>query len=161
MRKALTALVSILIILSCSKYIAAQSESHLRGLTGVVVEVGGNFNDLSKDGLYKYMIQTDIELQLRKAGIAVVQKSNATLTTPRLYAFVDALKIEDDVYVCNLRLELLEDAIVIRDRRRAAVTSWGRFQMVGASVGNLHRVRDRMVDFVDDFANDYLAANPK
>lgn len=161
MRKAAFSLASILLTLFCSHYTFAQRESHLKGLTGVVVEVGGNFNDLSKDGLYEDTIQTDIELQLRKAGITVVPSSRAVLTTPRLYAFVDALKINDDFYVCNLRLELLEDAVVIRDRRRAATTSWGRIQMISVGIDNLRKVRNWMIDITDAFANDYLAANPK
>jgi hypothetical protein len=162
MRNPVLTFGSILLLFFCFDGVFAQRDAgHLRGLTGVVVEVGGNFNDLSKDGLYEFTIQVDIELQLRKAGITVVPKNRSTLTTPTLYAFVDALKISDDYYVCNMRLELIEDAIVIRDRSRAAATSWGRIQMIRVRTNNMRKARDWMIDITDAFANDYLAANPK
>lgn len=155
---------ALLVVFTVSSiYSQNKYQKPLSGLPGVVIGISGGFDGLAKDGFDPQQIQTDIELRLRKAGIKILSKEDDTERhrQPRLYVFVTAVKFNSNYYACHIEVEVKEDATVDRNSRRSAATSWGRGTLVVVTDGNLRRVRDEIGDYVDAFANDYLAANPR
>lgn len=155
---ALMVVFTVSSIYSQNKY-----QKPLSGLPGVVINIGGAFDDLAKDGLSQHQIQTDVESRLRRAGIKILSNEGDTEQhrQPRLYVFISSLKFNSDYYACHISVDVKEDATVDRNSRQSVATSWGRGALVVVTAGNLRRVRDEIGDFIDELANDYLAANPR
>lgn len=167
--------------------IALEPADTLKGLQGisVLVSTTTTTKEAEKYGLTKQSIQTDTELRLRQNGIRVLTREELG---ERLHAFYigglkpsyeDGLKrmdaallhvvvnpvINEEVGIAAvaINLRVMQTAFLPRERNilyRGAVT-WesGSVRLVG--LGMLKEVRERVKDVVDEFCNDYLAANPK
>lgn len=144
----------------------------LKGLSGVRVVVE-EFRRAAEDAGFDTMtFQTDVELKLRLAGIRVFAADAALL--PALYLNVNALHGKaDERHGYGINLFLLQEARLQRpspadpgkqaseghlDGPINSVATWYR-GMVG--VGQLAHVRSGVKDLVDEFVNDWLAANPR
>ncbi len=137
---------------------AATNSAWLGGLHGVRVWVDLEGSADARAGLDTAQIQTVVELRLRSVGIPVL-----TSDGPWLQLEVDAYQSDDgSAATYCLRLTLLQLATLDRSPTahvlaptftRGAVGIFGRDHMASL---------ERWVpDLVDQFANAYLAANPK
>jgi hypothetical protein len=138
----------------------------LAGLTEVGVIVEQIDPAMEKAGLKRFLLQTDVELRLRQAGIRVL--TTAELEAPGS-AFLllsvggTASRQLPKVFALCIRLALAQGVMLIR---RPSVTSVGSTwymdaQAVSVDTDYVPAVRESVRDMVDQFINAYLAANPK
>ena len=144
-----------------------QSET-LRGLNGVPVVVAPLNDEIEKAGLTSAIIKQDAELRLRRLGINVlsVEESVNAPGVPCLIIAVEVFpnpKPFEALYVYHIRVNVTQ---LVSLERHPKVTfsavTWESVSPYG-TVGkdNLRHLRDVVADGVDQFANEYLAENPK
>jgi len=136
----------------------------LRGLREIGVLIEDLNDDAKAAGLTRLTLQMDVALKLRKVGIKV------SGFIPYLYirvnsiavAYISGEKTGAHVYVVNVRL--CETVSLERDPAKIvfSATTWTRdgFGFVPKNVSLSQTVRQAVADNVDEFINDYLAANP-
>ncbi len=136
----------------------------LAGLSGVFVDVTGVMppgqSDVTRAGL-----KTDIELQLRRADIRVVNRVEA-MSTPGIPHLVLKVTTHKDVagyiYAFGIELNLVQAVVLLRDSKlvgRGTTWSTGAVGLVGAQ--SLLRILPSVWDRMDQFVKDYRTANPK
>ena len=137
----------------------------LKGLEGVYVLIEPIRSEAQEDGLTEVLLQTDVELQLRKAGIKVLTKEECFKTpgAPYLYINVNTVKFKNlELYSFNIKIELTQ---YIQLERNPSITipadTWS-VGMVGSVVASQMKsfVRESLGNLVDKFINDYLVVNP-
>ncbi len=131
----------------------------LKGIDTLFVVVE-NLSDAAKAlNLTTDVIQTDVELKLRLAGIHVVKlQVGAKLSgSPYLYVNVTATEDHRAAYV---DVELDQDATLVRNSTYAqGVTTWSTGVILSNASGQ--DVRNYIKDHIDKFLNDWLSVNPK
>jgi hypothetical protein len=138
------------------------SRRSLKGLKGVEVVVESLKAEAERDGLDETSIQTDVELKLRLAGIAVLTKEErlAAPGTPFLYINVNTQS--GSLYAYSISVQLEQDVRLDRDpSTRISATTWSVTSVGTVGRNNLRDVRDSIKDIVDIFINAYLSVNPK
>jgi hypothetical protein len=162
----LARIAATLFLLSSGLYLNAQTESHrdvaapLQKLRAVSVTVG-----LTPDVgrlFSKETIKVDVELRLRRNGIAVSDNSPDVLGI-MLFGSADAEDVRRAGWVTHMRVNMSR---VVRVLANDAVTSAEVWSTQGLSWGgpderHAAQIRRDLGDFVDRFVNDYLTANPK
>jgi hypothetical protein len=133
----------------------------LGGLVGIYVRVGTN-SEADGYGLTKQVLQTDVELQLRRYGVRVMSGEGVG-RTPELYVEVMGKKdsLVDGAIAVAVKVEFHQDVILLRDpTKHCAAVTWqeGVVMLVGPE--SIRSVREHLSDLLDRFINDYLAANP-
>jgi len=131
----------------------------------VVVEVQVSGDDFKANGPSQDQLKTDVEIRLRKSGIVVVNEAKAA-TGGFVRACIVAVKSKNDpVYAVSVELEF--SAIVLIINRKPGnptifgpATLWSRSTVWLLGEQKLQSARQSLQDFVDEFVNDYLAANP-
>ena len=138
----------------------------LAGLTGVGVVVEAMDPDAEKDGLTTSTLRTEVELKLRQAAIRVLTEAERAVApgSPFLYLRVATMKSDGvGLYAVDIDLELTQEVRLTRNPAIISLaTTWsapGWVVIIGSR--NLSKVRETVRDVVDQFLNDYLAANPK
>jgi hypothetical protein len=164
--KALTAmavLVVRLLLLPGVSHALTDQQKALVGLKGVYVWVSGIKPEVERLGLTKDQIRIDVELKLRKAGVRVLTKEERFETpgAPSLEVdFANALSPDNPIVACSILVSLQEQVTLDRDFR-----TYGAIWQVGfvrpILKKNIREIRGDVGDLVDEFVNDYLAANPK
>ena len=119
-----------------------------------------------KYGLTRQALQTDTELQLRQNGIGVLSlfEDSPRPGNARLYVNICiAISKEMGVAAVNISVELHQTVLLKRDPTKAfhGVTTWEEGSVVLPTLNNLKNIRGDVKDHVEEFINDYLAANPK
>ena len=143
----------------------------LRGLPGVCVLVEHLGEDAERGGLNRTTIQTDVELQLRLAGIRVLtaEESLEALSSPCLYVQVlcavsrEGPATLNGLYVCSVRVGVYQAVRLTNGESTMAETWEAPFAGVG-TVGPAYLgrgVRDEVKDGVNEFINAWLAVNPR
>lgn len=142
-------------------------KASLKGLTAIQVRVGLAQEPSDKDLLVENTLLTKIELCLRKAGINVVDSLGANANGATLYLQVtkqstdDSIGLASPLYFVHLELQCSQFVLICRPERSIALaTTWqkGLNHIVGVS--RLSVIYDDAVNLSEQFANDYLAANP-
>jgi hypothetical protein len=125
----------------------------LAGLTAVQVLVEGLPPGAAKLGLTKEVVQTDVELKLRLAGMRVL-----TASFEALYVNVNATT---DGRAASISVEVLQGARLARDPNimTSAAVTWHVSQIEENPTGQ--SIRDVIKDLVDSFLNAWLSVNPK
>ena len=127
--------------------------------------------DVESLGLTRSQIETDTELRLRKAGIKVMDKNESLNTpgSPYLYININYIKLKTrPIFAYWVIIELREMVKLMRQNNSSydhaiQATIW-RSGMIGkADTDILIKKKYAVVvaDKVDNFINQYLAANPK
>jgi len=146
------------------KYVSEPREI-LAGLQGVAVVVEVFRPEVEKYGFSQQQYQTDVELRLRQYGVKVLSLFELTkaVGSPRLYINVNPYIDEKVGFAAvSVLLELTE--YVSLERNPTIMTSavtWREGMLLTRELNRLNEVRDSVEDLVDQFINDYLAANPK
>lgn len=140
-----------------ASFVLAQDNGHtLRGLQGFPVVVARLGAEIEKDGLTEEQLQTDTEQRLRMAGIKVFSLEEATQEkgSPYFYLHVHVDKLKSGCYSYNISTELIKEAFPLWE------TTWTQLELMGLSC-YLSEIRQHAQDMVDEFINEYLAANQK
>ena len=108
-------------------------------------------------------IETDVELRLRKAGIKVVDNSEPEF----LFLSIDIGAVRSQgLYAFAIWVKYHQPVRLVRDLSIMSIgTTWGATTTRFVGIVSRERlnkfVREKVADRVDEFINDYLAANPK
>lgn len=167
-------LISILILSISVAGIADESDDAyrrepLRGLMGVQVVVEEIGRDLKNAGISEDAIKTKVELRLRTSGIRVLSEEERQATLGRPYLYVNVTSIVGDrdsdgdplMFACSIDVSLSEDCTLLRFPLSQSAETW---ECRGVGVVGSQKARgvyDLVLEYVDGFCNDYLAANPK
>jgi hypothetical protein len=135
-------------------------QGSLKGLPGVGVLVEA-MKDNTRGAVTKESVQTDVELRLRQLGIKVFPTWDQNSAT--LYVNVNLVR-NSTVPLSGFSVEVAVQQMVRLDRAptvRMVATTWhtGSAGSVGAET--VGQIRQIVINLVDRFANDFLAANPK
>ncbi|MGD0829170.1 MAG: hypothetical protein ABSA09_13960 [Desulfobaccales bacterium] len=153
----------VFLLLPGVSHALTEEQKALVGLKGVNVLVEAMHPEAERLGLTRDQIKTDVELRLRKAGVRVLTEEEVFKMPgmPYLYVRVGTLAAQDiPIIAFSIRVELKE---------------WGRFtggfegfgglwdttSLGTVGTKNIRKIRESLGDLVDDFINNYLAANPK
>jgi len=148
-----------------------RSSLSLRGLQEVCVFV--SYTTTTKEaGVDSRQIQADTELKLRLAGINAFSTEDLLsavecLQTParaslfvHLHVNKSTWPVLGDVYFNSIKLELVQEACLIRDSSITVPTVTWHIDWCQL-IGELKGTRDAVKDLVDQFVNAYLSVNPK
>lgn len=137
----------------------------LKGLQGVKVLVEAIKPEVEKYGLTEQQLQTDVELRLRQNGIKVLSEKEwlSAAGQPYIYVNVNIMKVENIPLVTyGITLELKQNVSLERDPTKlCSASTWDRRGVMSAGLGKIENIRECVKGYVDNFINDYLAANPK
>ena len=156
-----------LVLIACGTPLAAQDDPwgttrSLSGLKSVQVVVS-EFRDEGAANLKRHLpearLKVAIELELRRNGITV-DDENSVAALRMVVSARDALP-NGDLLVASITLGLYQWVRTLGGQRIYAPTwqrvgyAWGGASETGETLANLAR------QMVEDFANDYLKANPR
>lgn len=130
----------------------------LKGLGEVSVLVESVDPKAVDIGLSIDQLKADVELRLRQSRIKVTDNARSWV-----YVRLSTLKMnEEPAWVFHIRLELDQAVHLDRNNLSAVAATW---ETGGIAIVDENRfvdtVRLNLRDDVDQFVNDYLAANPK
>jgi hypothetical protein len=156
-------LTAMLFIGSIPSFVRAQgdafSNATLKGIGAVFVVIEDLPDGAKVLGLTREMLQTDVELKLRLAGIRVATEEEGSKLpgAPHIYTRVN---LTDRANAASIEVNLEQNVLLERngDLLIGAVT-W----QAGGVLGNptAQGIRDRIKDLADEFLNDWLSVNPK
>jgi len=141
---------------------AGGKEESLRGLDGVMVAVE-ILTDLSKDGLAKKQIQSDVTAQLQEAGIKIYSEKELNNTAGRPYLLIEitGTKIQDNwkFYTYSISVHLFQETYLARQTEGSSfhAATWFR---VHTGHGYLDDIRVRIKEIMSIFINTYRSVNP-
>jgi hypothetical protein len=137
----------------------------LAGISALSVMIGSDtgFRPV-QPYLTEAQLRTDVELRIRKAGIAVVASGGGP-DHATLYVDVSAIRSTTGPSYCvfDLSVMIQQTATVDRNNHKVDATTWGPKGYLGLDPlieGAAETIRKQVGDFVDQFLNDYLTANP-
>ncbi len=143
----------------------ARDRSTLVGLQGVGLHVNEINQGVEEHGVTRKMLHTLVEMRLRQAGIRVIpyKEMEKGLGLPYIRLAVTMAKC-GNVWAFSATLYLHQGVALIRNPR--IVDNRGITWMTGSVAGSPtehteNAVRVRVNELMDQFINDYLAANPK
>ena len=143
-----------------------QQRESLRGLQGVEVVVEDIKPDAQVEGLSQETIRAAVELILRSKGIRILSQAerSETLPNPYLYVAVGPEKTSSGQYSFNARVEFHRaGSLVQRPQQILSAPTWftpGKLRTVGQQNARLW-VINSIEPLVREFANDFLAVNPR
>jgi len=139
-----------------------QERDTLAGLIGIYVRIGSN-TEATEYGLSKEVLQTDVELQLRRYGVRVMSGEGVG-RMPELYVQATGKKdsVLEGAIAVAVKVEFCQDVILLRDpTKHCAAVTWQDEVVMLVGTESIRGVRGELSDLVDRFINDYLAANPE
>lgn len=162
------AVLVMLVVLSCGNLAVVHAaewnqRETLRGLPGVGVLVLSIEPDATADGLSEEAVQTAVELILRASGIRVLSESEqfGVPSAPRLYVNIDTIKIRG-AYSLSIDLTLTQMVQLLTAGNKVVFAhTWMRSWHGDVGRNNLRQVISGVEDLVRNFANDFLAVNPR
>jgi hypothetical protein len=134
----------------------------LRGLQGVSVLIEDLPPESARAGLTTPQLQTEVEAQLRHAGIPVFTKDQGFRVpgAPYLYVYVHLLPHPIGLTAYGILVEVTQRASLDRNGSSAYVSTWS-VQRLG-TVGSRHlaKIRNDVRGQVDHFIRVYRSVNP-
>jgi len=134
----------------------------LRGLQGVYILIEDIQPEITRAGLTTQQLQTDVEGQLRQAGVPVLTKDQAFRLrgAPYLYVYVHLVPHPIGLTVYSILVEVNQRALLDRNGSSASVSTWS-VQRLG-TIGSQHlaTVRNDVRSQVDHFITVYRSVNP-
>lgn len=128
-------------------------QNALVGLKGVYVSVEDMTPQAEQLGLNKDQIKADIELRLRKAGIRLLTGKEWQEMPGGSFFYVM-------VNTHSARVDLTELVTLARGFKTLGII-WHAEGGGTVRINKINEIRSLVGDLVDEFINDYLAANPK
>jgi hypothetical protein len=155
------AMVLLLLALPAASVQYAGQVKALAGLEGVSVSVAPLNPEAERLGLTRAQIKTDVELRLRKAGIRILKREETKETPGKPNLIVDVTtSISGGLCAYMITVQLGELVSLARGNKVYA-TIWVATGMGTFWTQDIRKIRGYVGDCIDEFINDYLAANPK
>jgi hypothetical protein len=135
----------------------ARQREPLKGLSGFGVYVSGD-DWLLSDSQLRLLV----ELRLRQAGVQIAECKSPKVCVPHLYVELKSVKRMDDLTWFSIKIECNYVVASITDSKRQFLATVWLSQDSGITLRNESDVvRKKLIELVEIFLNDYLAANPK
>ena len=167
MRSAVLASLCVLLSAAAAHSQDIDQRMSLKGLPGVYVNTmfQGEDEYSSRSTFTKQQVQTDVELRLRKAGIRVLTKEEMENIVPfpslivRVALFRSIHRDLSDLYAFSIDVNVSQ-YVRLTNGRNVLAPTWSQSTM--GLTGNEHvgELKSYVSNLVDEFINDYLAANP-
>lgn len=158
-----------------------ESRETLHGITSVYVVIEGITPELEGNGVSAPQLKTDVERQLRKAGINVITtvqpKDPAESSSAGLYVRINALKsnmlksgFDIDYYAISISVELIQHCLPLTEKNinpayvashSALTCTWSTNNIYLAGEERLIDIRNCVQELVGHFVDAYLSVNPK
>ena len=146
-------------------YSADVVQEELSGLPGVLLFVGDIKPDAEQDGLSKTSIYTDVEQQLRVAGIRILTHEEWSKLPGRPTLSIDVVTQKArgiSLYIFGVEVSLREQVTALRSGRSLTAPTWESDVIGNVSEANFaESMRDNIRSEVDKFINAFRTANPK
>ena len=168
MKTKILMLVGLSLLLTVAEAHPTGGSHTLKGLRGV--EVVAEMSEtsatlLQKDGVGESQLQTRVEAKLRQAGIRVLtqEEGDKAPASPYLYLNINSTQMQGKPLFASvaIALELQERVVLQRGKKTAFAATWSTATVGTVPADDVRSIYDRVGDLVDEFVNDYLAANPK
>jgi hypothetical protein len=144
--------------------VAPNQRDVLVGLEGVMV-VTEEFSGAEKYGLTKQALRADVESRLRQNGVKVCSEEEWAQTPGMPWLYVNVILLNDQensLAAIGIKVELYERTLLLRDTTKVVnAATWRKWKTRFIELNNPQEVKKSILDLVDGFINDYLAANPK
>ena len=134
----------------------------LAGISGMNLIVEAPNDGALEAGLTKEQLKTDAELKLRFAEIKVGSQYN-----PYVYVFINSAfpmsaSGQEMGYIATVQVEFRQEVYVLDNSHRMYAPTWASSILIWGSKSSFKDdARKRVRDLIDEFIDDYLAANPK
>lgn len=160
---------AMFMILTCFHMGAAQAASpvereSLRGLPGVGLVIERISPDAKANGLTEEAVQTSVELILRSSGIRILSASERweELAAPFLLVQINTVK-GNWSYAANVTVTFNQKvALISRPQYVVFAPSWINSVVVIAGFSKLRELVSIAIEpQIKEFANDFLAVNPR
>jgi len=156
----------------CPALVGAQQDlerGSLRGIKGVLVIIEDLDEEVERMELTKEAIRTDTELALRGASIrifeSILEAMAETPAAPYLYINVNVVGrttgVTSGSYAYSITVDLKQQVLSLVTDEKVLGSTWHRGYTGSVGGDNLRMLRNPIADQVNEFINDYLAANPK
>jgi len=163
MRK--TSILFLTVMLASSQVAASSDDGRrsLKGISAVSVVVMPLGAEAQSAGLTKKQLKTDVELKLRQANIKINEVGPVFLHVNVNYIEGQTTSgLKTGSFCASIMMVLSQLAFPIQNLELVRVSTWFRIGLsTGPSRDAESEVRSQVRDYVDQFINDYLAANPK
>lgn len=154
--------LAIILLLPDISHALTANQKALVGLKGIGVLVEYMQPQAERLGLTRDQIRTDVELRLRKAGIKVLTEKEYSEVPgqPWLYVNINtAMGTLPGICAYSIKVDLEETVTLANGfKTRSAIWNIGYVGLIGIRKTNY--IRNPLSDLIDEFINDYLAANP-
>jgi len=158
-----------------------ENRKTLQGVAPVYVVVKGITPELEQNGMSADQLKTDVELQLREAGINVIttveERESPEPFPVGLYVRVNALKSDPlksgfdiDYYAISIDVELAQRCLPLSEKNidpsyvashSALACTWSINNIYLAGKERITAIRDCVQELVGHFIKAYLSVNPK
>jgi len=162
-RLATTILAAMILVAGGTSLVRAQDNENaritLKGITAVGVQIAPLPDAARIPGLTREIIQADVELKVRAAGIRIVtmEESHKLLGDPNLLVSVSGL---EDAQLAHIKVELHQNAVLQRNKQLLpGVVTWS--EGITGEKQSSQDIRDMVEDMIDVFLNAWLSVNPK
>ncbi len=133
----------------------AQERDNLTGIGPVRVQIVDINPDAARDGLTTTMLQTTVELRLRQNSVPLDDAAR-----PYISVYLIVTK-GGGLYAFSLSVSLLTAVQVVATGRITDAPIWTKDSVGTVGADNVRQfVREAVLNYVDEFSNDYLAVNP-
>jgi hypothetical protein len=158
--------LALLLITSTSVLAQSRRAENLRGLKGVrlVIMFGraDAMDEAQRPAVLK-LLEEDARLKFQKAGIPLLKFANEIedAGSPQLIVSITLDKPNGNVYPLVTDMRLLQRVRLVRDPSiEADVPTWQTYG-VGAPQFTVQMIRTQIASEIDQFLDDYFAANPR
>jgi len=160
------AVLFVLTLLADSGSCASDSDTAratLRGLPGVFVAVEALAPAVERAGLTTHQLHTDVEFQLRQAGLRLLTKEEWLIVTgqPFVYVNVQVFLPPQGQAAYHISTECYQRASLDAHASSALVATWTTAYLGLVDVNALHTLRDHVRAYVDQFINAYYSVNSR
>lgn len=143
----------------------AAHEKQVKSLTGIKALSISIGSDSTFEPLQPYLteaqLRTYVELRIRKVGISVVGIEEPHAAT--VYIDLAALRSTTGLCVFDFSVQIWQSSTVDRNNQKFFATTWGPKGYLGMDSkmeAAAETIRRELGDYIDEFLNDYLTANP-
>ena len=151
--------------LSTTQAASPEERDSLRGLPGVEVVIENIDLDAQADGLSQEAIRSAVERILRSSDIQVLTQTESFKTPPEphLYVRVTIMADNNSGYALPGVVELHQRVLLLhRPQREMSTETWSIRSIGIVGRNQIRSVVSKMIEpQVKEFANDFLAVNPR
>jgi hypothetical protein len=135
----------------------------LKGLPGVVVSVWDVAPETAHGGVTTQQLQTEVERQVRHAGITVFSSEEAGAPADRavLTVSVTTLQHPGGLAAYAVDLAVYQTATLVRDPTPRSLATWTVGSVVLVETSNLRAIFTSVREQVEKFIQAYRAVNPR